>query len=337
MIVPSVVKEKFVEWEPSTREVAKRVEDILIPYTRRKSYLFEGRRKTLESLAEKLESGRYKEWGQIDDLYACTIAVPLPDNELEVRQYLVDRFELIDSRERGGTAKEPGMFRFDSTRLIFRLHPSVRPEVVEGANIFSVKFEIQIKTIYDFAWSKTTHALTYKSDFVDWKRYRLAAHLKAASEQIEFLLRGFDDAAQHLVESPWASIKDKAKIAEFFQDCVARGAIPNEVVPKDWSRFSENFYRAMQALMGRRPTGENRDSLDMVTRALEELEEHFSTLNSRTFPRSVSLYQYCIGYLSSTLDGVKSHNNLNFLRDANLFEILPDAAAKLPGPLFSLD
>ena len=337
MIVPSAVRSRYVAWQDLVRGVQERVEETLIPYTRKAGYVFEGRCKTMESLAEKLESGRYSHWDDIDDLYACTIAVPLPDEEVVVRDYVEEKFVLLRARDKTVVAKRPEMFLFDSTRLICQLRApaSAIGDTVES--IFAVKFEVQIKTIYDFAWSKTTHALTYKSHSVDWKRYRLAAHLKAAAEQIEFLLRGFDDASKHLVESPWASIKDRRKITEFFQNCVIEGKIPSEVVPKDWSRFSENFYRALQALTGQRPTGDNRKKLEIITHALEVLDNHFATLNPKTFPRSVSLYQYCIGYLASTLDDTKSHKKLYFLDDKNLFEVFPEAADKLPGPLFSLD
>ena len=245
---------------------------------------------------------------------------------------------MVESRERGGTAKEPEKFRFDSTRLILRLRPPPSAVRESDRSIFAVRFEVQVKTLYDFAWTKTTHALTYKSDAIEWKRYRLAAHLKAASEQIEFLLRGFEDAAQHLVESPWAPIDDKARIKAFFQSKVESGVIPNEVSPKDWSRFSDNFYRALQALSGNFPSGRSGRKLDILARALEELGTHFSTLNDAgRFPRSVSLYQYSIGHLSASLDGAKKHNKLNILKDSSLFEVFPDVASRLPGRLFSLD
>ena len=337
MIVPSVVRRRYEDWRPYITEVQKRVEGTLVRYARNAGYIFEGRVKTLESLAEKLESGRYSQWEQIEDLYACTIAVPLPDEESTVFEYLERVFELVESRDRSGSAKDPERFRFDSTRLILRLRPPPGAVEESDATVFAVKFEVQVKTLYDFAWTKTTHALTYKSDTIDWKRYRLAAHLKAASEQIEFLLRGFDDAAQHLVESPWASIEDKARIMAFFQSEVERGTIPIEVSPKDWSRFSDNFYRALQALSGHYPSGSSRRSLAILNRALLELGGHFVTLSAQKFPRSVSLYQYSIGHLSSTLDDSKRHKQLNILKDSNLFDVFPSAASSLPGQLFSLD
>ena len=254
MIVPSVLSSRFEEWKPFILDALKRVEETLVPYARRQGYIFDGRVKTLESLAEKLESGRYNGWPQIEDLYACTIAIPLPDEESNVREFLIEKFDLISSRERGRTAKQPEVFRFDSTRLILRTRkPEIAPRE-EDPSVFSVSFEVQIKSLYDYAWAKTTHALTYKSNTVEWKRYRLAAHLKAASEQIEFLLRGFDGASQYLVESPWASIRDKKRIGSFFKNSVENGVIPIEVAPKDWSRFSDNIYRGLQALEGHAPT-----------------------------------------------------------------------------------
>lgn len=337
MIVPSVVRRQFEEWRPFVCEVRQRVEETLIPYTQNVGYVYEGRLKTIESLAEKLESGRYREWEHIEDLYASTIAVSLPNEEPLARKYLSERFRVIEERHREQVAKIPEEFRFDSTRMILQLRPPPGLEVGPVPNIFAVRFEVQVKTIYDFAWSKTTHALTYKGDSIDWRRYRLAAHLKAASEQIDFLLRGFEDTARYLEKSPWGSIQDKARVADFFRQMVERRLVPREVAPDSWSRFSDNVYRALQALDGQRPSGSSRRGLQGLGETLENLERHFMTLEASEFPRSVSLYQYTVGYLASTMQPARRQTRLNFLNDANLEEVFPDALARVPGELFSLD
>ena len=63
MTVPAVLRRRFEEWRPYVSDVRERVEGTLIPYARKAGYVFEGRSKTLESLAEKLRIGPVQPMG----------------------------------------------------------------------------------------------------------------------------------------------------------------------------------------------------------------------------------------------------------------------------------
>lgn len=300
MVVPSSIQQLYNEWLSCFVEVQKRVESTLIPFCQKNGFIFEGRLKSIDSLAEKIESGRYSSWEKLDDIYACTVAVPLVDDEETVHKKLDGLFDISNTKQRGATPKPPDVFRFDSTRVIARLRKPPFDLIDEKISIFKVLFEIQIKSLFEFAWSKTTHALTYKSNLVEWKRHRLTAHLKAAVEQADFLLVGFEQAAQ-LVPGGWTQdIKDKSALRVFFQGLVENQQIPTEFLPKDWSRFVDNVYTMLQVLDGERPTSRSNHPIRSLTLACDVLQRYFLSTDQKRIPRSLSLFQIVVGVLSSS-------------------------------------
>jgi hypothetical protein len=98
--------------------VAGRVKDQVFAFCDKQGFAFVGRSKTQESLTEKLETGRYGGWGDVDDLYACTIVIPALDREKEVRAFLATTYEQVSITTRGSTLKDPSVFRFDATRFV---------------------------------------------------------------------------------------------------------------------------------------------------------------------------------------------------------------------------
>ena len=128
MIIPGAILQKYTDWQPFLVELAKRVEESLYPYCRDNGFVFDGRAKSAESIAEKIESGRFRSWEELDDLYACTIAAPLSGDEAQILQKIQLLFKQVDLKKRGAVPKPPDSFRFDSTRVIctLRLPPGSR-------------------------------------------------------------------------------------------------------------------------------------------------------------------------------------------------------------------
>ena len=244
MIIPREVRQKYSEQESYLNLVGKRVRETLQAFCAKEEFIFDGRSKALESLAEKIETGRYRSWPELDDLYGCTVAVPLPADEDKVIDYLDSAFNRVVVRKRLSAKKAPEVFRFDSTRFIGQLR---QPTGLEGEEvIYQLRFEVQVKTMFELAWSKTTHALAYKTSRIDWKALRLAASLKASVEQMDLLLSDFSNAMSCMGESPWREIQRKHSIQEFFLG--NRSNIPTEVWPKDLSRFINNCYALFEIL-----------------------------------------------------------------------------------------
>jgi hypothetical protein len=101
------------------RELQNRSKETLLNFCDNKGYAFTSRIKRVESLAEKIETGRFKKWSDLDDLFACTVIIPTLLHEKEVIEFCKSAFEIIRTVKRGQNKKSPDTFRFDSTRYAY--------------------------------------------------------------------------------------------------------------------------------------------------------------------------------------------------------------------------
>lgn len=293
-MIPRLVAEKIKNDAAGVEFVARRVRDTLQAYCVENHYVFDGRSKSPDSLAEKIETGRFRGWSELDDLYACTIAVPLPADEPQVLDFLTTTFTKIQIKLRLAAQKAPDVFRFDSTRFIGTLR---RPEGGEGgAEIFGIRFEVQIKSLFELAWSRTTHALAYKAARVDWRALRLAASLKASVEQMDLLLSDYENAMKQIGRAPWRELDRKQAIQDKFLSLQA--LIPPENWPKDFSRFVQNCYSLIELLQRsfRRQSKDRR--ADIHDDCLTRLEQYVRANQGNAFPRSISLFQLVLAVLT---------------------------------------
>ncbi|MDM8560008.1 hypothetical protein [Candidatus Parabeggiatoa sp. HSG14] len=331
MIIPRVIEQIYHNTLPVIEKTREQVGDIIKHFCEKNGYLFEDRIKSSESVAEKIETGRYATWSDIDDLYACTIVISLISEEDSVISFLENRFEKIKMTKRGEANKPPDTFRFDSTRFIGKFKQPT------GLEFETVMFEVQVKTIFDFAWAKTTHALAYKSEKLSWQRLRLAAQLKAAVEQLDMLILGFEQASEYVGQGHLPEIEDKTTIQIFFKDKIETGLIPSELTPKDWSRFSDNVYRLFQAFKGERPTGHSNQNLSNLKTCLEEIKKEINKLGFEKMPRSFSLFQFVtcvIGSLENKSAKSKKHK-YSFLVTEEMKQFYPKL--KILGEIFKLE
>jgi ppGpp synthetase/RelA/SpoT-type nucleotidyltranferase len=291
VITPSQTKSKYTAVSAYLPFVRSSVVTTLSAYCDANGYAFTSRLKSLESVSEKIESGRYQKWSQIDDLIACAIIVPTLSEETAVLEFLNIAFAQRVIKKRGSTRKSPDTFRFDSTRFIGCL---LRPETISPDEpVYQVQFEIQIRSAFEHAWTVTTHALTYKGQDVSWNRIRLTAQLKAAVEQLDMLILGFEEASAKISASSWPETEAKATIVDFFRNQVEAGSLPPELSPKDWSRFVENAYGMVKASSwgNRKPPKEIAEAISKVM-SIEIL-----SLGRDRIPLSVSLLQFVFATL----------------------------------------
>jgi len=271
--------------------VAGIVESVVFKFCKGQGFAYSSRLKTQESLAEKVDTGRYAKWSDLDDLFGCIIVIPTLNEEPDVLEFLRTAFATRIVRTRGAVKKPPEQFRFDATRFI----ASLKPKGADSGNepIYRIMFEIQVRTAFEHAWSATTHALVYKTQTIDWKRSRLAAPLKASVEQLDLLIVGFDEAAGHISPSEWPELAARADIVHLFSRALDQGWLPTECAPKDWSRFSENVLAMLRS--SARPRGTRLE--DLVPAAVSALDKAIQTQAGALFPRSVSLCQFVLGNL----------------------------------------
>jgi hypothetical protein len=287
------------------------VDGTIEPWCEEHRYEYHSRPKELESVAEKIESGRYESWLSLDDLVACAVVVPTHSHEATVVPFLDAVFARDDLKERGAARKAPDVFRFDSTRWYGRLRAIDgldRAETIE-----STLFEVQIRSAFEHAWSVTTHDLVFKGDEIEWRRARLVSQIKASVEQIDMLIDGFEASAELIAESPWPDLDQRAAIRETFLDKLAAGELPSELRPKDWARFAENVLRLIRsAAPSRRRQDEHFES------CLSALREF-----SGDFPLSCSLFQSVMGILAE--EGLVTQ-----LEDRYVALVTPDAQELYP-------
>jgi ppGpp synthetase/RelA/SpoT-type nucleotidyltranferase len=240
----------------------------LAGWCRERHYALESRSKELESLSEKLETGRYGTWDKLDDLVAFTIVVPTASHEAGVLEFLNSQFEMVVVRGRDQVAKPPDVFRFDATRCYYRIrHAEPEPQLEQRA--FEITFEVQIKTAFEHAWSVVTHDLVYKTDDISWTKRRLAAQLKAMVEQIDALVDNFERVAGDI---PGMSDPETAAMAEALAVLTALradGLVDDSIVPASWSRLGENLM-ALAASITRTRGRRAAEKLQEIVRGFDE-------------------------------------------------------------------
>lgn len=288
MIYPSILERKYQEYLPFINEVSIRVKDTLINFCEGKGYAFIARIKTIESLAEKIETGRFQKWSDLDDLFACTIIIPTLSHEEEVIKFCKNTFNIIKIIKRGQTKKPPDTFRFDSTRVHARLKTLDATNSDNILNIYDINFEIQVKSAFEHAWAVSTHDLVYKHSEIDWRRLRLASQIKATVEQLDMLILAFETTFEFIEDNNYDDIRIKRKLANEINKLFDNGKIPEELKPKDMSRFCDNLYKIFDLYKH-----DNIKETNLISMIKQEIN---STQNSK-IPRSISLFQYFVAIL----------------------------------------
>ena len=274
---------------PIVDEVQRYVAQTLTAFAEKEDYIFRDREKRTDSLSEKLESGRYNSWSEIDDLYACRIVVPTHGHESTVVEKLNSLFSHREIKSRNFQQKSPDVFRFDSLRW----YGTIREDVaaMRQPGVGNLIFEVQVLTAFEFAWMTVSHDLVYKADRVDWSRDRLAAHLKAAVEQIEVLIASFEETSAAVLSSPWPQSESKSELIDRFKSLIARGQIPPTLQPGSWRRFADNVW-ALVSSYQRDPQRRAREMSELAQLAELDLTSGYE------LPVTGSLFQYVISLVA---------------------------------------
>jgi hypothetical protein len=319
VIVPSCIQRKHDLARPYIQRIADRAGDLVRRYCEGEGFAYVGRMKDTESLAEKIESGRYQSWGAMDDFFACSIIVPTVGYEPEALSFLATSFHRIALRHRSENKKDPAVFRYDATRFIGTLKGE--PDLAPESELLKIRFEVQIRTAFEHAWSVTTHALAYKGDCVDWRRMRLAAQLKASVEQLDLLIAGYEEVATGITTQQWPEIAAKGSIESFFRQKVDAGQVPSEAIPRSWVRFCDNLFAMILSASDQGW----RDPEGTVTAALGRLEAELASTSPAAFPRSLSLLQVSLGSLVRCGVIARPLNRYTPLVTRELLSIYPEA------------
>lgn len=312
-MIPQVLSQKIINAEPLLVALKKSVADTLTAFADTRNFPLSGRIKTAESVAEKIEMGRYLRFSEIDDLVAFNLIIPSAAYEQEVISFCKSSFEVVFVRSKTETRKAPDVFRFDSTRIVAKARRP--PDLVghTGPAIYDYLFEIQVRTAFEHAWSVATHDLVYKASSIDWKRVRLAAQLKATSEGLDAAVAAFDHLAMNINESPWERVSDQTEVSKFVSLAFENSRLPPTLRPASISRFSENFWALITSIQPRLS----------ITDALRIINEQMTQTES--MPMSLSLYQLFLGMLCRDVR-VTDTRNIHCHVTAELVALFPETA-----------
>lgn len=151
---------------------------------REQGWHYVGRIKSLESFAQKLETGRFPPNDCFNDVFACTLVVERADRIAGAEAKIREKFLVLERKPitPEATPHKPSCFDFDYVRLYASLKPN---DTLPPMGLEELVFEIQLKTFLQHAWSIATHDLIYKSDALDWESARVAYQVKAMLEHAE--------------------------------------------------------------------------------------------------------------------------------------------------------
>ncbi|MFD5016726.1 hypothetical protein [Streptomyces chartreusis] len=310
MAIPSRTLNAFRRVEPILDTVDRYVSSTLRPWCDGQGYPFKGRKKELASLSEKLESGRYDRWSQIDDLYACTIVVPTAQHEDQILDFLAQAFQEVEVRKRNSTQKAPDVFRFDSTRFVGKIQNIPGLDLPEEAS--QIQFEVQIPTAFEYAWAVVTHDLVYKTNDFDWRKQRLAALLKASVEQSELLISGFQANVEVVPQSPHPESEAKQQIVEIFRTLINLGHVSKEMEPASWSRFADNVYALTKSYSGFRAAPDKAVELATAIKGKIEEEGGYADLMSG------SMFQIVVGMVGAGITSKASLDKFTVIESVEL-------------------
>ncbi len=296
MVASKAIKVRYDDLAAHAPALRQLVRERLEPFCEENHFGFDDRIKSLDSFAEKLETGRVQGWNGVDDFYAATVVVPSLRDEATALVALRERFQEVKVSSRASTRTPPDVFRFDSMRFIGKLKPT--PER-SGSPVAEMHFEVQVRTAFEHAWSTTTHALSYKSDHSDWKRLRLSAALRATVEQIDLAIAGFERTAAEVMPGSWEESDLKFAILERYKSLFSSGHLPAELRPTAWSRFVDNLFAlcTCESRRRRRATLLRQGIADVVSDAIAAVERWAGTTDKALIPRSLSLFQTSFGVL----------------------------------------
>jgi ppGpp synthetase/RelA/SpoT-type nucleotidyltranferase len=319
MILDSKISSKYKLYLPYFEFIQGTLDQTLMNYAKKHLFAYTSRVKKLDSISEKIETGRYSSWVEIDDFIGCILIVPNLSYEEEVIDFLKNAFIEINLRKKGSTFKNFDTFRFDSTRFIGKLIP---PNQEVSEDIYDIKFEIQIRSAFEHAWSVTTHDLTYKSKNIDWKVLRLAAQLKASVEQLDMIALSAKDVNKQITSYKWPEIDIKIKILNFLKENFENGKIPNEIAPKDYSRVVDNLFSLIKKKLS---VWQPRKVSRELNKIFKNIDTELSILNSKGFPMSLSLFQVVFGiFLKYKVIDLEDVSKTTFYKSDTFLTVFPE-------------
>ena len=232
MKIPASIRALYEENAPTYTELKEKV-DTLIKNNMPDGWHYFSRIKEIESFALKAETGRFADISHLEDFFGCTLVVENINMLAEAEKLLTSWFTLKERRPLNTTSthKDSASFVFDDLRLYvnWKDQEGLRPTGLNG-----LRFEVQVKTYLQHAWSIATHDLIYKSDQKVWARERIAFQVKAMLEHAEIVIQEADKMSK--LDSLNKSNSATKRVNEVIE--IIDAEWPPESLPSDKTRLA---------------------------------------------------------------------------------------------------
>lgn len=244
MKIAKPIRDIYDEREPQYQRLKDDTRARLKPEVEEKRWFYKDRLKQLESFALKVETGRAENPAELEDFFACTVVVPTLGHIEEAVRLIGTIYEVATRRPPDDTLthKQASDFMFDDLRLYVRRKPLASGR---DADLDSLLFEIQVKTILQYAWGVATHDLIYKTGTISWPKERIAYQVKAMLEHAEAAIADAENLSNTVaVAKQNQTTKDLLTIIQQIREAW-RGRI--EELPADLKRLAETVRQLLAA------------------------------------------------------------------------------------------
>jgi ppGpp synthetase/RelA/SpoT-type nucleotidyltranferase len=280
MALPRWIDDVYGRHRPYFEALEGYAQSVLSSFCRKHGYQLTHRVKSPISVAEKLESGRFRSWWEVEDFVGLTVVIPNLTHEEMVLRHLGSVFSEIRVEGRQRSERDPRVFQFDSTKWYGRVRIDPPPSDLP-AEALPITFEVQVQTVLEFAWSIATHDTTYKGPLADWSQRRLAASVKASVEQLDLMIANFMQTAETIPPAPHPELDAKAKVISIFQELIADKAIDASLQPESWLRFADNVWRLVR-------TASPLADAEAATKVVDFCSQLATAIRQGTFPPGMS-------------------------------------------------
>lgn len=242
MKVSKSIRDLYVSLSDKIAPVELQARQLLEDYCKQQRWEFHFRRKEEVSFAQKLETGMYRKFSDIDDFLGCEIIVSNLREIPTAQNFIRDNFEIIS--EKPNFTQDSSQFSFDGVRMYVKIKPSsTKPD-----NSQDMQFEIQIKTLLELAWGNATHDFTYKCKEVQWAKERLVYQMRALLAHADLVLADIEALSQNpLLNRSYARYDKINEISGWVQskweevDCPENMKRLSETLEKLCSTYSIDF------------------------------------------------------------------------------------------------
>jgi ppGpp synthetase/RelA/SpoT-type nucleotidyltranferase len=271
MKISSAIRKAYAAQMERIRRLEHDVRETVLTH-KRPEWHFECRIKSEESFALKVEAGLYDSSGSVEDFLGCWLVVRNSTEISDAEQIVAHVFQVLERRPASDewTYKRSESFPFDDLRLYCKIG---QRRALPQRDIDEMKFEVQIRTFLQHAWSVATHDLVYKTGSVSWGKERIAFQIRAMLEHAEVSIL----EAESLADS--RSLRKSDRIVREMQELInmLNRLWNKHDLPSDVRRIAANV---RELLIG---AGLDCQSLEASIRAEAEDGRGYQTLNSSPY------------------------------------------------------